>query len=416
VSAFSEDGRQRLHEAMAARVARQELPGLVTVLARDDEVHVDAIGSDAFDGAVPMRRDMLFRIASMTKPIVATVTMMLVDDGVLDLHEPVDRLLPELADRRVLRNIDGPLDDTEPAHRPITLEDLLTFRMGFGLLAEPTYNPPFPIVHAGEELNLVLGRPDPRTPHDPDKWIRLFGTLPLMYQPGQRWLYHVGTLVLGVLIARAAGAPLGEVLRTRLFDPLGMVDTGFVASPESVARIPTYHMGDLTGADPGPPVPQPVSPPDEWTVPPPFPSAGAGLLSTADDVLAFARLLHNGGTYEGERLLSAASMTRLTTNHLTPEQIATAGILLTPHGWGYGMRVAGEPDDLSVHRGRYGWDGGYGTTWFNDPRRGLIAIALSQTGDFLFNGARDEFTDLALRSCDEAGSPPTGRPRAAAGS
>ena len=393
-------GVERLHEAMAARVARSELPGLVTLLARGEDIRVDVIGSHAFDGRVPMRRDTLFRITSMTKPIVATATMLLVQDGTLDLREPVDRLLPELADRRVLRRVDGPLDETVPAYRPITVEDLLTFRMGFGLLTEPTFNPPFPIVTAADDLNLMLGPPDPRTPHDPDEWMRLFGTLPLMYQPGQRWLYNTGTTVLGVLLARAAHASLGDLLRTRLFEPLGMVDTGFFTSDANVGRMPTYHMGDLTGADPGPPSPRPVAGPEVWVAPPVFPDASAGLLSTLDDLFTFAQLLRNGGTHRGERLLSSTSVAQLTTNHLTADQIATAGFLLNPKGWGYGMGVAPEPDEVSVHPGRYGWNGGYGTVWFNDPHRDLIAIALSQTSDFLFNGGREEFVTLALRAAD----------------
>src|SRR5712692_4746243 len=130
-------GLQRLHEAMAARVAKAELPGMVILLAHGDDVQVDPIGAMAFGSEVPMRRDAIFRIASLTKPILATATMMLVEDGTLALAEPVDRLLPELADRKVLRRIDGPLDDTVPARRPITVEDLLTFRMGYGLVFEP---------------------------------------------------------------------------------------------------------------------------------------------------------------------------------------------------------------------------------------------------------------------------------------
>jgi CubicO group peptidase (beta-lactamase class C family) len=395
--ALSVRGRDRLHEAMAARVAAGELPGLVTVLARGDEVHVDAIGSYAFDGTVPMARDTLFRVASFTKPVLATATMMLVEDGTLDLAEPVDRLLPELADRRVLARVDGPLDETVPARRPITVEDLLTFRMGSGLLTEPTFNPPFPIVTEGERLNLVLGPPDPRTPHPPDEWIRLFGTLPLMYRPGERWQYNTGALVLGVLVARAAGEPLGVVLRSRLFDPLGMVDTGFSTTPANTTRIPGYYMTDFgTGELKR----QPLSPPDEWASPPVFPSGAGGLLSTADDFLAFARLLLNHGTYGGKRLLSAGSVAAMTTNHLTPHEIETAGVLLEPKGWGYGMAVAAAPDEVSAIPGRYGWDGGYGTVWFNDPHRDLIGIALTQTSDFLFNGSRAEFTALALQTAD----------------
>jgi len=306
--------------------------------------------------------------------------------------EPVDRLLPELAHRRVLARIDGPLDETVPAVRPITVEDLLTFRMGFGQLTEPTFNPPFPIVTAAEELDLVLGQPDPRTPHPPDEWIRLFGTLPLMYQPGERWLYNAGSLVLGVLVARAGGAPLGDVLRTRLFEPLGMADTGFSTTPADADRIPGFFMGDFAG---GEPAPHPLSTPAEWTVPPVFPSGAGGLLSTVDDLLTFARLLLDHGTHDGQRILQPESVTAMTSNQLTPDQIATGGPLLEPKGWGYGM--AATP-------GRYGWEGGYGTVWFNDPHRGLIAIALTQTSDFLFTGGRDEFIRLAGQAAD--GRPP----------
>ncbi|MEV4756912.1 serine hydrolase domain-containing protein [Micromonospora sp. NPDC049559] len=390
---LSAEGLRRLHDAMAARVARGELPGLVTVLARGDEVRVDTIGAYAFGEAPPMRRDTLFRVASLTKPILAAATMLLVAEGLLELAEPVDRLLPELADRRVLARIDGPLDETVAAHRPITVEDLLTFRMGFGMLTEPTFDPPYPIVRAAEELRLALGAPEPRTPHPPDEWIKLFGTLPLMYQPGERWQYNVGSLVLGVLVARAAGAPLDEVLRTRLFEPLGMADTGFFTTPEGTARIPSYYMTDFAT---GKLEVQQRSAPETWSTPPAFPSGAGGLLSTADDFLTFARLLANGGLHRGRRLLSAEAVARLTTNHLTPAQRDTAGVLLDPKGWGYGMAVAAGPDDLSAVPGRYGWDGGYGTAWFNDPHRDLTAIALSQTTDFLFNGARTEFTALAL--------------------
>src|SRR5207237_10509645 len=134
----------------------------------------------------PMRGDPFFPITWMTRPILARATMMLVEDGRLALDEPADALLPELAHRQVLARVDGPLDETVPARRPITVEDLLTMRMGFGLLTEPTFNPPFPIVQAGEELDLVLGPPDPATPHPPDESIRPFGPPPLMYQPGAR--------------------------------------------------------------------------------------------------------------------------------------------------------------------------------------------------------------------------------------
>src|SRR5262245_43022998 len=190
-------GLARLHDAMAARVARRELVGIVYLVAHRGAVHVDTIGTLSLDGGEPMRRGTPFRMASLTKPIIAVATMMLVEDGRLALDEPVDLLLPELANRRVLTRIDGPLDQTVPAVRPITVKDLLTFRMGHGMIFEPSFQPPYPIITAADELQLVMAQPDPRTPHNPDEWIRRFGTLPLMWQPGQRWQYNSAALVLG---------------------------------------------------------------------------------------------------------------------------------------------------------------------------------------------------------------------------
>lgn len=394
---LTQAGVDRLHDAMAARVERAELPGLVTLLATGDDVRVDTIGFTDFDNNEPMRRDTIFRIASMTKPVLAAATMMLVEDGRLSLDEPVDRLLPELANRQVLKQIDGPLDETVPADRPITVEELLTFRMGFGMIIEPSFDPPFPINKAAHELQLVLGQPDPRTPHDPDEWIKRFGSLPLMYQPGERWQYNVGTLVLGVLVARAAGQPLGDFLRARIFDPLGMSETGFWLPAEYTRRLPSYYMTDFQS---GKLEQRTVSTPSEWASPPVFPSGSAGLLSTADDFLSFARLLLNRGVHQGERLLSAESVERMTTNHLTREQITGGGVLLGGRGWGLGMAVAVEPDAVSPVPGRYGWDGGYGTSWFNDPQHDLVAVALTQTSDFMWNGGMDEFAKLAIQASD----------------
>ncbi|MFY1689648.1 serine hydrolase domain-containing protein [Plantactinospora sp. WMMB782] len=389
-------GLSRLHDAMAARVAQGRLVGLVYLVAQRGRVHVETLGSLALDGAEPMRRGTPFRIASMTKPVVAAAAMTLVEEGRLALHEPVDRLLPELAGRRVLSRVDGPLDQTVPASRPITVEDLLTFRLGHGLIFEPTFQPPYPVIEAAKELQLVMAEPDPRTPHPPDEWIRRFGALPLMHQPGERWQYNTGSLVLGVLVARAAGRPLPEFLRDRLFRPLGMRHTGFSLPAADARRMPGLYAAD---PETGQLRLQPVSPPQEWTRPPAFPSGAAGLVSTVDDYLAFSRMLLDGGVGHGRRLLSAESVRLLTTNHLTPQQLASAGQYpLVGRGWGYGMGVSVVPDEIS-EPGRYGWEGGYGTAWFNDPNRDLIAIALTQTVDFLFDGGSDEFQRLAAAAC-----------------
>jgi CubicO group peptidase (beta-lactamase class C family) len=391
----SQVGVDRLDEAMAARVAKGELPGIVILLARGAEVEVDPIGALAFGSDEPMRRDTIFRMASLSKPVLAAATMMLVEEGKLDLDEPVDRLLPELAGRRVLKRIDGPLDDTVAAKRPITAEDLLTFRMGYGMIVEPNFDPPFPIVNAANELQLVMGPPDPRTPHDPDEWIRRFGTLPLMYQPGERWQYNVGAHVLSVLVARAAGQPLADLFRTRIFEPLGMTETGFSMPVEHAGRLPSYYM---TNFQTGKLELQTLSAPSEWTRPPVFPTGAAGLLSTADDFLAFSRLLLNRGLHGNAQLLTEKSAELMTTNHLTTEQIAGGGPLLTGRGWGFGMGVTIAPDQVGPAPGSYGWAGGYGTVWFNDPSRNLVAIALTQTSDFLFNGGSAEFAELATAS------------------
>ncbi|WP_163510538.1 serine hydrolase domain-containing protein [Fodinicola acaciae] len=382
-----------LREAMAARVARGELVGMVYAVARQGRVHVDTVGTMSLDSDQPMRRSTPFRIASLTKPVVSTAAMMLVEDGRLALDEPVDRLLPELAGRRVLTKIDAPLDQTVPARRPITLQDLLTLRMGYGMIFEPSFEPSYPVIKAASDLQLVMAQPDPRTPWRPDEWIRRFGTLPLMDQPGEHWRYNAGMLVLGVLVARAARRPLGDFLAERIFRPLGMRQTGFWLPAAQARRLPDLYVGDpQTGK-----LQKDVSsPPQVWSRPPAFPSAAAGLASTIDDYLAFSQLLLNRGVSRHRRLLSAESVDLMTTNHLTPQQLAAVGPgPLGNRGWGYGMSVSVTPDAVSAP-GRYGWEGGYGTLWFNDPHRDLTVIAMTQTVDFLFNGGADEFQRLAV--------------------
>src|SRR5690348_15749327 len=216
-------GLKGLHAAAGRHVGEDRVPGLVALVARGGQVHVEALGRLA------VARDAIFRIASTTKPITAAVTLAVAAEGLIGLDEPVDRLLPELAGRRVLRAMDGPLDDTVPAARAITIRDLLTFTFGFGMVGEMFASPtPWPVVAATDELRLAtIGPPDPPVAPDPDPWIAGLGSLPLLAQPGERWMYNTGAQVLGVLVSRAAGQPFSEVLTTRIFEPLGMRDTGF---------------------------------------------------------------------------------------------------------------------------------------------------------------------------------------------
>lgn len=359
---FSRAGLERLREVCAAHVGEDRVPGLVALVASGEQVHVEVLGELALGGPA-VARDSVFRISSTTKPITAAATLVLVGEGLVGLDEPVDRLLPELADRRVLVRADGPLEETVPAARPITVRDLLTFTFGFGMAPEMFAAPaPWPIVEATERLRLAtIGPPDPTTPPDPDTWIARLGSLPLITQPGERWLYNTGAQVLGVLLARAAGAPLGEVMRTRLFEPLGMRDTAFW-TPEVHRLAAAYRPtpGGLVLEDP---------PDGGWSVPPRFEDAAAGLVSTADDLLAFARMLLRGG----DPILSADAVRAMTSDQLTPAQRASFGLGLDSavgRSWGFCQAV--------YDSGAFGWDGGFGTSWWVDPGPGLVVIVMTQ--------------------------------------
>src|SRR5881628_1806864 len=244
---FSRERLGRMHDVLAGHVERGEAPGFVTLLSRRGEVHVDVFGAKALGGSEPMRRDTLFRITSMTKPVTAVAAMILVEECKLRLDEPVDGLLPELADRKVLKRLDAPLGDTVPAHRAITLRDLLTFRLGLGIIMQPSAD--YPIQKALNELQLDgFGPPNVAAPYEPDEWMRRLGTLPLMHQPGEKWMYNTGSCVLGVLIARAAGQPLEAFFYERIFEPLGMNDTGFSVPAAKLDRLaPSYWVNSETG-------------------------------------------------------------------------------------------------------------------------------------------------------------------------
>ncbi len=361
---LSMHGLARFGEVAAAHVGDDKVPGLVALVAHGDQVHVEALGSLSIGGP-PMRRDSLFRIASTTKPVTGAATLALVREGLLTLDEPVDRLLPELANPRVLRRMDGPLDDTVPAVRAITVRDLLTFTFGSGMVLEMFTAPqPWPVVAAATKLHLAaIGPPSPDEQPDPDTWIAALGSLPLLAQPGERWLYNTGALVLGVLLARAADMPLADVLRTRIFEPLGMPDTAFWV--DDTTRLTTAYVSTADGL-------QVWDPPEgQWSRPPAFGDGGAGLVSTADDLLTFARMMLRGG----DPVLTADAVSEMTRDQLTPEQRARDGKgLLDGRGWGFCQSVVTE----GPYAGAFGWDGGLGTSWLVDPKRDITVIVMTQ--------------------------------------
>jgi CubicO group peptidase (beta-lactamase class C family) len=341
---------------------------------------VDAVGTTAYETAgapaPAMTRDTIFRISSMTKPITAVAAMILVEECRLRLDEPVDRLLPELADRRVLRRPDAEVDDTVPVQRPITTRDLLTFTFGLGMVLAPPGT--LPIQAAMEEQLGRSGPPSPGAEPGSDEWIARLARLPLVHQPGTCWMYNTGSDVLGVLIERAAGVPFPTFLRERILEPLGMVDTGFSVPPAAIDRLATSY-----ATDPQTGTPVVYDPPADglWSRPPAFPAGSGGLVSTVDDYLAFSRMLLDGGRYRGERILSRPSVELMTSDQLTAQQKAATQWVpgaFDAHGWGFGVSVRTGRSGLGSV-GQYGWDGGMGTSWASDPREGLIGILLTQS-------------------------------------
>ena len=366
---LSSKGLARVRDVLERYVDSGFAPGAVAVIARHGEVHVEAAGNLAVEGAgssTPMAADTICRLGSMTKPIVAACAMTLVEDCTLRLDDPVDALLPELADMTVLADPNGPLDNTVPAKRPITLRDLLTYRLGTGMT-----------VGAASGTAPISGALGALEPSTPDDWIRRLGEIPLVYQPGERWMYDVAANVTGVLIARATGKSFGDALRERICGPLGMKDTAFRVGGENLHRLATaYAYDDATGG-----LVVEDGPDGRWSRPPAFESGGGGLVSTAADWLAFSSALLAGGTHRGERVLSRPSVTLMTSDHLTPAQKAVSGFwpgYFEDIGWGFGMAVRTRRAHLGPSVGSYGWSGFYGTAWYNDLAEDMTTICIMQ--------------------------------------
>jgi CubicO group peptidase (beta-lactamase class C family) len=393
---FTDEGLAALDAALAGHVASGAVPGLVALVARGGEVHVTSAGHKSLGDSAPIGRDAIFRIASVTKPVTGVAAMSLVEDGAMALSDPVEKWLPELAGRRVLRSWDAELSDTGPARRPITVEDVLSFRLGFGSIFTPRT---LPILAAEAALDLkTLGPPWPPTRHTPGEWIAALGSLPLLDQPGERFRYNTGATVAGILIERVTGAPLAEVLARRVFEPLGMTDTGFYVPAEKLSRFTAMYAPDETavvfGGAPGDTGLTLIDPPDGWyTAPPALPDGAAGLVSTADDLAAFAAML----AADGGGLLSPESVALMLRDRTTDRDKAENPWFFDQHlGWGLAMSVPAAgvdprtvPDALP--RG-YGWDGGSGTYWRNDPDTGFTGILLTTrmvTGPQLQEVARD---------------------------
>jgi CubicO group peptidase (beta-lactamase class C family) len=352
----------QLEAFLTRHVQAGTTPGAVALLGRG-EPEVVAAGVASIDGE-PMRADAIMRVQSMTKPIVAVAALRLVEAGRIELEESVEGWLPELANRRVLSSPDAPLTDTVPARRAITLRHLLTMGSGYGMEFTAT-----PLREAMADNGTEAG-PEPVS-LGADEWLSRLAELPLAFQPGEGWRYHHSFAVLGILIARLTGGPLGEHLAEDLFDPLGMPDTAFWVPEEKLDRLPAAYRHDGAGL-----VETEPAGGGFYAGRPPFDVSHAELVSTARDYHRFLRALVEPQTAERPPLISEAHLRQMTTDQVpagnkTPDSFFPGFWDRT--GWGFGVGI----DTTGPHRGRYGWSGGQGTNFYVDPD-GTIGILLTQ--------------------------------------
>jgi CubicO group peptidase (beta-lactamase class C family) len=370
--------KNALEDALRPAVEAGELAGAAALVWRSGQVRqLATIGRRDLETGAPVERDTIYRIASMTKTVTTAAALTLLDEGRFELDEPITECAPELMHMRVLRDPDGPLDQTDEADRPITFRDLLTHRSGL------TYGDfhPGPICRAHAE---TLG-PTIDNPITPDAWIGRLATLPLIDQPGARFHYGHSTDLLGFLIARLDGAPLSAVLDRRVLTPLGMRDTCFAVPPQKRDRSAGLcgfdDGGRLTALKEAPGRQALAARPEGMT----FESGGQGLWSTLDDYLAFARMLI--GDSEGADLLRPETRAMMTSNQLTSEQRRSACMFGQPlfaegHGYGMGVAVVTEPEKADLLRcrggvGTIGWPGAYGGWWQADPNDRSVLIFLA---------------------------------------
>jgi CubicO group peptidase (beta-lactamase class C family) len=361
-----------LRRLLDAAVTSGNAPGYSALVDSRSGKWTYSTGYRDLEARTPMRRDTIFRVASLTKPVVAAAAMMLVDEGRIRLKDPIDRWIPELANRRVVRSLESELDDTVTAARRITVRDLLTLQLGIGALFDAPSDSPLQRTLTSLEI-----APGPSAfPGTEVEFLRRLSSLPLAYQPGERWLYHTGMEVAGILISRVSRQPLSHFIEERMFRPLGMSDTSFwVAGAKSSRLATSYHFaadGRLAKLD------QALDGPG--TVPPNMESGGGGLFSTVDDFGRFGRMLLDGGEFAGRKILSRKSVRAMCSDQISDEVKQASRFIpgfWKAYGWGLGMAVSVKADSTSGP-GRFGWWGGTGTTFFADPSHSTVAVLMSQ--------------------------------------
>jgi CubicO group peptidase (beta-lactamase class C family) len=372
VSGFDQATLAKIPEALQAIVDQGAVSGFVTLVWHKGEVvQLNTIGWRDVDAEKPMQRDSIFRIASMSKPVTSAAALMLVEEGRIRLDDPISKHLPEFAGIGVLQDPAGPLSDTVAANREPTVEDLLIHRSGLAY----SFSASGPLAQGYDDL---LGPAFVRKIGG-DDWVKAIASFPLAYQPGERMHYSQSTDVLGFLVARVEGKSLGEVLKARIFDPLGMNDTAFHVPASKLDRLAKVYTKPADGS-PLREVPLPLT-----NEPPVFEGGGEGLFSTLDDYLKFARLLLNGGELDGVRLLRPETVANMASNHLTEAQrdMDFMGLpFWVSMGFGLGLSVVMDPEAHKAMgaggKGSFGWPGAFGTWWQADPQNDVILMYLIQ--------------------------------------
>jgi CubicO group peptidase (beta-lactamase class C family) len=362
----------KIPPALQAVIDAGDLSGFVTLTWRKgEELQFNALGHRDIEAGLPMTRDTLFRIASMTKPITSVAMLMLIEEGKVRLEDPITKWMPEFKDMRVLKDAQGPVEDTYPAPREITVEDLFTHRSGLAY----AFTSIGPIAHAYQKaLGDVL-----TNPMTPDAWLTALAGLPLSYPPGDHFHYSHATDVLGFLVGRICGMDFRDFLFKRIFEPLGMVDTDFWVPHGKRGRMAKMYRltDDMSALE--------VAPFPLADAPPAFCGGGGGLISTLDDYLRFARMLLGNGAVDGVRLLKSETVALMWTNRLTDAQreIPFMGIpFWAGQGFGLGLSVITDVEKQAWMgagtKGGFGWPGAFGTWWRGDPEEDMILIYLIQ--------------------------------------
>lgn len=375
---LSKDRLSRIRPIIQAEIEANRMPGAVVLVARKGAiVHADTIGFQDKDAGKPLKRDAIFRAYSMTKPIVSVVAMMLVEEGRLQLTDPVSKFFPQLATLQVLVNPADPTGAREPAKRAITVQDLLRHTSG---LTYGEFTRFASVKAAYAEAGLFSAEvPMKALALSPAEQIDAFAKAPLVWQPGTTFDYSLSTDLLGRVLEKVSGQSLGALLDDKLIKPLGMKDTQFVVPASKASRIAEpLKLDPATGG--------PAMAVLDITRPTGNESGGAGLSTTADDYLRFCQMLLNGGTLDGRRYLSRSTVALMTADHLGPKvatPVQPGEVLMGVQGYtfGLGFMVRQGAGIAGVHgsEGEFAWGGVGGTFFWIDPKEQLIGLMMAQT-------------------------------------